>query len=119
MNRTRHHPNFEICDAVVKRQDGVFTVRDMEQAEGLIPWREAPPSINAKPERMKICPICIKRQSIAEFLNYDAPLLRTVARLDFSFVCAEIFEYCRTCWLDCKEASTGYYKLDPFAETDS
>ncbi len=86
----------EILEAIVKR-DGYFSTHEMENAERF-PWLEPLPPFNADPDRMKLCPICLKSQPIAEFL-IPSNLLRTVGikRGDYVTEVAEVSEYCRTC----------------------
>jgi hypothetical protein len=91
----------EILEAVVKRT-GYFTTFDIERAEGQVPWNSPRPYMNAKPNRMKICPICGMRRRIAEFL-VDSTELRTVivfheiAQEEFCIPVADVREWCATC----------------------
>lgn len=91
----------EILASVIKR-DGRFTTQDIENAEQVSEWQEPRPLINARPERMKICPLCYVAQPIAEFI-IESDVLRTCvlfvrsANEDFAFPCADISEYCLSC----------------------
>ncbi len=91
----------EIVQSVIKRR-GYFTTEDIERAEQLSDWREPLPYINARPERIKLCPICLKPQPISEFL-IESDKLRTVIRFsrtpeeEVAWPCAEVEEFCRSC----------------------
>jgi hypothetical protein len=98
MNRPRFHPNFEIAEAVIKI-DGYFSSWDLEQQDRM-EWRNYG-LINARPERIKLCPICYRRLPIAEFLIDDQ--IHTLVKPshsggeEFAYLCANISEYCRSC----------------------
>lgn len=91
----------EICQVVIKR-NGYFTTREMEFAENEAPRFAARPCINGKPDRMKICPICLRNHPILEFLLPSATL-RTVtlfhrtAGEEFAYPCADVSEICSKC----------------------
>lgn len=81
---------------VVKR-NGRFTTIEMEMAESRAEGYAPYPLINAKPDRMKICPVCLKNQPIAEFL-IESSVLRTVIVKDvYAAPCAAVSEFCRSC----------------------
>ncbi len=90
------HPIQHVLDAIIKRGD-YFTTYEMEHAERF-PWLEPLPPFNASPDRMKICPICMRNQPIAEFL-IESNLLRTalIHRGAFATDVADVSEFCRSC----------------------
>ena len=99
----RSHPNFEICESIIKLPDGSFTTQDMERAHyTAIPWFEPRPLFNANPGRKKICPLCLAFQPISEFI-LDQPKLRTVILLsritneESAVPVADVSEICRMC----------------------
>lgn len=96
------HANFEICEALQKLPGGSFTGWDLERQTRL-PWNtEYSAAVNARPDRMKICPICARSLPIAEFLYGPETPARTVARRtpngdEIAYVCADVAEFCQQC----------------------
>ena len=98
-HRYQQHPNFEIADALVKLPDGSFS--SLEMANGYRKEWGTSPALNARPGRMKRCPVCDLRQPISEFLFDGGPvrtLERPLANGDvWAYVCADVREWCRAC----------------------
>jgi hypothetical protein len=114
--RHRHHRNFELCDAIVKLPDGSFTSQEMMH-QPRIPWLHDISPINARPDRVKFCPICYRSKPIADFLLPPGPL-RTVAKFSptgepFAYVAADVSEYCK----QCKDEAD--YLVPAFEDTES
>lgn len=94
MNRNRH-PNLDLCDTIIRLPDGTLTVADIEY-QTKIPWGEPPAPLNARPDRIKMCVLCLRHLPIAQFVIQDGPL-RTLLRGEFAYVLADIRTWCDLC----------------------
>lgn len=94
------HPNFELCDALVRLDDGSFSSVDLIYQQRL-DWRNHDlPPMNAQPGRMKFCPYCWTTQPIANFIFEG--IARTILRIHadgdlIAHVVENVREWCNDC----------------------
>lgn len=94
------HPNFTLCDLLIRLPDGSLTSPEMEHQQRYA-WRDDVYPINAEPDRMKICMFCQRSLPIADFLIEGNPS-RTILKKNrdeewFAYVVADVRMWCIEC----------------------